>query len=266
LHVSADVTKGGLLSVDLYDGYFPEVGDSIVFLSANSITGSFDSLDLQIGGIIFDTVSTGDAVSLVCIQADNYDPTVVLDSTISFDADNSAQVDLWTAADDPESPDSLLAFGFTTDNDSLMVAFDSSTGVMILTSDPAFEGTVELVVSVTDPQGASAADTVLVTVIGAQAAVDETGVTLPVRFILSQNYPNPFNASTVINYGLPYASHVTIDVYNILGGKIKTLVDEQQPAGNHQVVWNAKDRSSGMYFYRIRTGEFTETRKMLLLK
>ncbi len=266
LHVSADVTKGGLLSIDLYNGYFPEVGDSIVFLSANSVTGNFDSLNLQIGGIVFDTVSTGNAVSLVCIQADNYDPTIALDSTISFDANNSAEVDLWTAADDPESPDSLLTFGFATDNDSLIVAFDSATGVMTLTSDPTYAGTVELVVSVTDPQGASAADTVLVTVIGAQAADDETGATLPQRFALRQNYPNPFNALTVISYDLPYMSHVTIDVYNILGGKIETLVDAQQPAGNHQVVWNANDRASGVYFYRIQTGEFTETRKMLLLK
>jgi hypothetical protein len=256
----------GNLNLDLYNGYFPEVGDSIVFLSANSVTGNFDSLDLQIGGIVFDTVSTSDAVALVCIQADNYDPTIDLDSTISFDADNSAQVDLWTAADDPESPDSLLAFGFTTDNDSLMVAVDSSTGVMTLTSDPAYAGTVELVVSVTDPQGGSAADTVLVTVIGAQAVDDEMGATLPKRFVLRQNYPNPFNASTVISYGLPYMSHVTIDVYNILGRKIETLVDGQQSAGNHQVVWKAKGISSGMYFYRIQTGEFTETKKMLLLK
>jgi hypothetical protein len=147
-----------------------------------------------------------------------------------------------------------------------MVAFDSSSGIMTLTSDPAYAGTVELVVSVTDPQGGSAADTVLVTVIGAQAADDETGATLPVRFVLRQNYPNPFNASTVINYALPYTSHVTIDVYNILGGKIETLVDTQQPAGNHQVVWKVKGRSSGIYFYRIKTGEFTETKKMVLLK
>jgi len=266
LHVSADVTKGGLLSIDLYNGYFPEVGDSVVFLSANSVTGHFDSLDLKIGGVVFDTVSTGNAVALICIQAENYDPTIALDSTISFDADNFAQVDLWTAADDPESPDSLLTFGFITDNDSLIVAFDSSTGIMTLTSDPAYAGAVGLIVSVTDPQGASAADTVLVTVIGAQAVDDERGATLPTRFMLRQNYPNPFNASTVISYGLPHMSHVTIDIYNVLGGKIETLVDERQPAGNHQVVWKAKGISSGMYFYRIQTGEFTETRKMLLIK
>ncbi|MCP4633158.1 MAG: T9SS type A sorting domain-containing protein [candidate division Zixibacteria bacterium] len=162
LYVSNDVTKGGLLSVGLYDGYFPAISDSVLFLSANSVSGSFDSLDLQIGGIVFDTVSTSNAVSLVCIQADNYDPTISLDSTLSFSANDSVHVDLLAATDDIESPDSLLGFGFTTDNDSLIVAFDSSTGIMTLKSYVEYEGTVELIVTVTDPQAGSAEDTIMV--------------------------------------------------------------------------------------------------------
>ncbi len=81
-----------------------------------------------------------------------------------------------------------------------------------------------------------------------------------------QNFPNPFNASTIIQYNLPSASDVTIEIYDILGRNVETLVQGEQPAGYHQVTWNADDASSGMYFYKIQASEFAETRKMLLLK
>ena len=89
---------------------------------------------------------------------------------------------------------------------------------------------------------------------------------LPTNFTLEQNYPNPFNARTEIKYALPVDSDVELDIYNVLGQKVETLVDENQPAGYHRVAWNAKDKSSGMYFYKIRAGDYVETKKMLLLK
>ena len=89
---------------------------------------------------------------------------------------------------------------------------------------------------------------------------------LPLDYELRQNYPNPFNASTTIEYGLPNSSRVTIGVYDIMGRKVTTLINSEQPAGYHQVAWNAKDQSSGTYFYRIQAGEYAETRKMVLLR
>lgn len=89
---------------------------------------------------------------------------------------------------------------------------------------------------------------------------------VPVEFHLGQNYPNPFNASTIIQYTLPKTSDVTIDTYDLLGRKVETLVNKHQPAGYHQVIWNADDVSSGIYFYRITAGEFSQSRKMILLK
>jgi hypothetical protein len=89
---------------------------------------------------------------------------------------------------------------------------------------------------------------------------------VPSAFELSQNYPNPFNAKTSIKYNLPRESNVTIEVYDIQGRKIETLISEKQAAGYYTVIWNAEDVSSGMYFYKIRTDEFEETQKMLLLK
>ena len=89
---------------------------------------------------------------------------------------------------------------------------------------------------------------------------------IPVDYYLSQNFPNPFNAQTKIKYDLPNVAQVTIDIYNILGRKIETLVNKQQPLGYHQVICNADDVPSGVYFYRIIAGEFSQSRKMLLLK
>ncbi|UCC78387.1 MAG: T9SS type A sorting domain-containing protein, partial [Candidatus Zixiibacteriota bacterium] len=89
---------------------------------------------------------------------------------------------------------------------------------------------------------------------------------LPESFSISQNYPNPFNATTAIRYDLPEPSHVIIEIFDLLGRKVQTLVDQRQPAGHHQVTWNAKDKSSGIYFYKLKAGDYTEIRSMLLLK
>ncbi len=89
---------------------------------------------------------------------------------------------------------------------------------------------------------------------------------LQVRFMLSQNYPNPFNAATTIRYSQPEPTNVTIEIYDILGRKVETLVEGEKQAGNHQVSWDSDDASSGVYFFSIRTEEFSETKRMLLLK
>ncbi len=89
---------------------------------------------------------------------------------------------------------------------------------------------------------------------------------LPSEFGLEQNYPNPFNAQTTIRYNLPVASKVMIGVFDLLGRKIAVLVDENQQAGGHQIIWNAADIPSGMYFYKIETDGFAGSKNMLLLK
>jgi hypothetical protein len=83
---------------------------------------------------------------------------------------------------------------------------------------------------------------------------------------LHQNYPNPFNPATTISYDLPTRSHVTLKIFNVLGREVATLVNGEIEAGRHQVRWNADRLASGVYFYRLRAGEFVENRKMILLK
>jgi hypothetical protein len=81
-----------------------------------------------------------------------------------------------------------------------------------------------------------------------------------------QDYPNPFNAQTTISYSLPKASEISLDIFDILGRKIETLQSGHQEAGEHSVIWNAGDKPSGIYFYRLKAGEREETNRMVLLK
>ncbi len=99
---------------------------------------------------------------------------------------------------------------------------------------------------------------------------DQNLAQLPQGFSLSQNYPNPFNATTLIRYAVPAVSGqqstVSLKIYNILGQKVATLVNEKQPPGYRAVSWDAGDMASGIYFYRLQAGEFVQTKRLLLLK
>ncbi|MFZ1979191.1 MAG: T9SS type A sorting domain-containing protein, partial [Bacteroidota bacterium] len=88
----------------------------------------------------------------------------------------------------------------------------------------------------------------------------------PMTFSLSQNYPNPFNPYTIISYQIASASMVTLKVYDVLGREVATLVNEVKSQGNHTVTFNAINMASGVYFYRLQSSTFTQTKKMLLLK
>lgn len=101
---------------------------------------------------------------------------------------------------------------------------------------------------------------------GIPVHVDQKPTYLPTRFQLSQNYPNPFNPMTTISYALPKHTHVRMAIYNILGKKVYTLVDEPQQAGRYQIQWRADDMPNGVYFYQLHTQEFNEMRKMILLQ
>ncbi|OGC90552.1 MAG: hypothetical protein A2W25_00505 [candidate division Zixibacteria bacterium RBG_16_53_22] len=110
-----------------------------------------------------------------------------------------------------------------------------------------------------------------ITSLGAALIPSEIRSLLPTEYVLSQNYPNPFNASTTISFDLPADGDVELSVYDIMGRLVATLVNGPLSAGSHQVVWNGRsDRgdkiSTGVFFYRLRSSEFDETKKMLLIK
>jgi ligand-binding sensor domain-containing protein len=97
-------------------------------------------------------------------------------------------------------------------------------------------------------------------------SVNQTHVQLPENYSLSQNYPNPFNPSTTIRYALPSSANVRLTIYDLLGREIETLVDEEQSAGWKEVEWNASTFSSGIYFYKLVSGNFIDVKKMLVVK
>ncbi len=95
--------------------------------------------------------------------------------------------------------------------------------------------------------------------------IDDNEVTLPTQYNLSA-YPNPFNASTSISFTLPHDSQVALEIYDVLGRKLESLVDEYLPAGVHSVLWEAGEYPSGMYFYKLTAGEQSESLKITLIK
>lgn len=100
--------------------------------------------------------------------------------------------------------------------------------------------------------------------------VENIKIKIPTTFVLEQNYPNPFNPSTTISWQSPFSGWQTIKIYDILGTEIWTLVDEYQKSGTYEVEFNPetgfKNLASGIYFYQLKAGNYTETKKMLLLK
>jgi len=94
---------------------------------------------------------------------------------------------------------------------------------------------------------------------------------VPTRYELSQNYPNPFNPETSISYDVPKTSFITIEVFNLLGQKLRTLVNEKKNPGTYQILWNGLDDqgqavSSGVYLYKMQAGDFAAMKKMVLVR
>jgi hypothetical protein len=97
-------------------------------------------------------------------------------------------------------------------------------------------------------------------------SVGQASSQLPKIYNLRQNYPNPFNPSTTISFSLPSKSFVTLKVFDIMSREVTTLINKELSAGNYLQKWNAVNISSGIYFYRLQAGAFTETKKLVLLK
>jgi len=89
---------------------------------------------------------------------------------------------------------------------------------------------------------------------------------IPVKFELGQNFPNPFNPVTTIKYSVPKQAFVVIKIYDILGREVKILVNDMRIAGNYEIDFNASHLASGVYFYKIKSGDFTDVKKLVLLK
>jgi hypothetical protein len=150
------------------------------------------------------------------------------------------------------------------------VPLDAGVGHIITPVWEEFEGDICIVYVDTD--GDHVPDDSLTVISDIGTAVEGGhGGALPYRFELSQNYPNPFNPSTTIEYSLSRRHKVSIDVFNIMGQKVRTLIDREQSAGAYTITWDGTTdtgnrAATGIYLYRFQAGDYVETKKMLLLK
>jgi len=126
----------------------------------------------------------------------------------------------------------------------------------------AYNGKVRPIWARLDGSGLS----VWTAIIDFPTGVENTTVNTPSRYSLEQNFPNPFNPVTMIKYNIPKASNVVMKVYDIIGNEVSTLVNTKQEAGTYEIGWDGSQNSSGVYFYKISAGEFTQTKTMMLVK
>ena len=154
---------------------------------------------------------------------------------------------------------------FVAKKTSFLIAPNGSfTDSLRFTADSA--GTFKGYILVTSDATNKVTDTIVVIGVGQKVTSVAMGSAIPATFSMSQNFPNPFNPSTEINYQLPVTSRVTLKVYDVIGREVATLVDELKAAGSYTVEFDARNFSSGMYFYRIETNGFSDTKKLILMR
>jgi hypothetical protein len=145
------------------------------------------------------------------------------------------------------------------------LAIDSTSGLIQGTPGGADEGEHEVTVEVDDGNGGLASQTFTL-IVEPASAIGNFSNQIPQEYVVSQNYPNPFNPETSIRFGLPRATNVRIELYNILGAKVATIIDDYRAAGYHVIRFDASQLASGTYIYRIVAGNFQQVKKMILLR
>ncbi len=233
----------------------------------------FTAQDLPVLFSVCDTSNACDQDTvLLSVLPGNQPPLISgLPATLRFAADTTASLDLWEYVYDPETPDSLLSFEFSVSNDSLLYDFNSASGVLTLAAAPGYSGQAQLHIRVIDEGNAAAADSILAIVDPVVGIGDPAAGNIPKTFAVAQNYPNPFNPETAISYQLAAASEVELAIYNVLGQKVRTLVQARQPAGRYEVKWDGRSDAgvsvaSGVYIYRFTAGPYQKVMKMVLLR
>ena len=213
-----------------------------------------------------ETVSPGPSSTVKIYPEGGNQPPFIVDlpdtllipllDTLTITLDEQVISDLEDAFED-------LKFSFTLDPEVVVILIDEETlTVKIISLDYTGFATLNIIVEDTDGAILQAS---IVLDIRAGVGIEETKG-IPDGFSLLQNYPNPFNPSTTITYTVLEAGMVQLTVYNLLGQQVASLINGRVQAGTHRVEFNAAGLSSGVYVYRMQSGAYTETRRMLLLK
>jgi hypothetical protein len=238
-----------------YSAYYTDTSQPFTVFAAD-LDGDGD-LDLPTANSHSDTISillndgTGTFVAGSGYPVGDYPASV-----FAADLDGDADLDLATANNLSDDAYVLLNNGTFTP-DSVYPA--GSNPLSVFAADLDVDGDLDLA-------NASRYGVSVLLNEGGVGVGDEQLPSLPAEFALAQNHPNPFNPVTAINYALPKDSHVRLIIYNILGQRVATLVDGKQKAGYKTARWDASEMASGIYFYRLRAGDFVQTRKMVLIR
>lgn len=225
--------------------------------------------DFSGSGNIFVTATNADWLSvtdtfLVTILPMNDPPAVNLPDSLMMCRDSTSVYNIWNFVHDKESPDSLLNFDVSTSGAALSADYNSGTGDVSLFSSGYFDSEY-LFVHVTDDSGASASDSMKI-MMEDVAAVVMADRQIPQNFEFHGNYPNPFNSATRFRIALPKQGRVKLEIYNAIGQKVITVLDEIKQSGIHEVEFNAGNLPSGLYLARFQFGQHSDIKKFLLMK
>ena len=136
----------------------------------------------------------------------------------------------------------------------------------LISGTPRTAGNFDFVVNLADYREDSVELSLSIKIDSEPTAVTLSEDAIPSAFALTQNYPNPFNPTTTIQYELPEAAYVTLNVYDLHGREVAALVSGRFPAGKYQFEWDASGLASGVYYYRLQANKFVETKRLILLK
>jgi surface protein len=187
-----------------------------------------------------------------------------LNETFVIEYNTTIEVPIWDYVEDKNTPDDELKLSFDVIADSSRtIGYDQTTGELSITA-TAEEDAFKIAIQAVNTEGIAALDTMEVET-GVATYIPTEGQ-IPEEYVLNQNYPNPFNPSTTIVYALPETGNVRLDVFNILGQRVATLINERVAAGTHHVHFDASRLSSGLYIYRLHTSKAVITKRMTLIK
>ncbi|MFA5668930.1 MAG: cohesin domain-containing protein [Balneolaceae bacterium] len=188
---------------------------------------------------------------------------VNLPDTLSFRENEEFSFNYHNIISDHEDEIQHLKVEFEYDSTQISIAIDKLNGIITLKS-VEYTGNTTLTIRVEDTAGAKVEASIVLFI--ESSVSSEFEVEIPSNYALNQNYPNPFNPNTNISFDLPESGFVRLEVFNMLGQKVQTIISQNMVAGSHKIVFDASRLSSGFYLYRLQSKSFLNTKKMVLIK
>lgn len=267
-------------NIAVLDSIFSDADQDTVTYQISKITSNILAV-IQQDTLIISSVKDSSGSALVIIRAFDQEELEVFDTlkvqitpvndlpyqielpdTLSFSSGEKIVYGYQQNFSDVEDDYTDLIFSVSTAPSEIIANLIEGDSVEVFS--PSFTGFGSLKFTVTDTEGGAFETSIVIEVVIATS--NELENSTPKEYTLNQNYPNPFNPSSTIMFGIPVEADVKLEIYNLLGQKVKTLLNKKLKAGYHTTQFDASSLSSGMYIYRIQAGDFVQTKKMMLIK